>query len=240
MPEPADPFVHHPELRPKIVLAEASAFRDMDLAMMDEKMRGIGAPADWRHPDAYREQSRMATMQGRPDGDLWVFAYGSLMWDPAFHFDEVRTARLPGYQRRFCMKSVLGRGSPENPGLMAGLDHGDGCDGLVFRVPGDLIDQETRIIWRREMLLHAYAPAFLPVTTDAGGLAALAFVVDPTADSYLPNLSVDETARYMATGVGVFGSSLDYLENLGEQLAALGIVDAALNELSDRTRRLAA
>jgi len=236
----SDPFRHHPELRGEIVDPLESAYRTMDLALLDEKMVAAGAPATWRHSDGHREKSRRTTLEGRLEGDLWLFAYGSLMWDPAFRFNEVRTALLKGYGRSFCVRSTLGRGTPEKPGLMAGLDQGGDCHGLAFRIGREVIDEETRIIWRREMLLHAYAPEFVALETGEGGIEALAFVVDHSAKSYLPGLSLEETAHYMATGAGVFGSSLAYLENLAEQFATIGIEDAALFKLCDRAREIAA
>lgn len=235
-----DPFVYHPELKGKIVDPMESRFRSMNLAALDEKMAAAGAPENWRHSDAYREESRRATLRGLLGEDLWVFAYGSLMWDPAFRFAEVRTAVLKGYRRSFCMKSVLGRGTPERPGLMAGLDTGGECKGLVLRVERDFVDEETKIIWRREMLLHAYVPKFVAVDTPLGLLNALAFVVDRTADGYLPGMSMEEAAHFMATGAGVFGSSLAYLESLAENFEALDIQDDALFRLRDLARQIAA
>ena len=231
-----DPFVHHPELRGKIVDPRESNFRELDLAKLDEKMRSRGTGVDWRHSDAYREESRRKSLDGVKFNDLWVFAYGSLMWDPAFVFDEVRIARLSSHERRFCLKSELGRGTPEKPGLMAGLDDGQGCDGLAFRVPQVIVEEETRIIWRREMLLHAYAPAFLTATTALGPIEVLAFTVDRTAKNYLPNLTLQQTVHYMATGKGIFGSSREYLENMVSQFEILGIQDEALFKLRDSTR----
>jgi len=236
MTQKIDPFVHHPKLRGKIVEPRESNFRELDLAKLDEKMRSIGASADWRHSDAYREESRRKSLESVAPGDLWVFAYGSLMWDPAFCFDEVRLAHLSHHERRFCLKSEVGRGTPEKPGLMAGLDDGQGCDGLAFRVPQELVEAETRIIWRREMLLHAYAPVFLTATTTLGEIETLAFVVDHTADSYLPDLTLQQTARYLATGKGMFGSNQAYLENMANQFEALGIQDEAVFALRHATR----
>jgi cation transport protein ChaC len=234
-----DPFTHHPELRNKIVDPLTSSYRDMDLATLDEKMMAAGGPADWRHSDAYREESRRKTLERRPQGDLWIFAYGSLIWDPAFRFSEVRTALLKGYRRSFCLKSELGRGTPEKPGLMAGLDDGGACRGIVFRIDRDHIDVETRVIWRREMLLHAYAPKFVQVETPPGNVEALAFVIDHSAKSYLPGLSMEETAGYMATGSGIFGSSLAYIESLAGHFETIGIEDEALFRLLDLSRRMA-
>lgn len=236
MHQAIDPFVNHPELRGKIVEPQESRHRVSNLAKLDEKMRSIGAKPNWRHSDAYREQSRQKLLGRFMSGDLWVFAYGSLMWDPAFKFKEVRIAHLSSHERRFCLKSVLGRGTPEKPGLMAGLDEGKGCDGLAFRVPREIIEEESRIIWRREMLLHAYTPAFLTATTLLGQIEVLAFVVDHTAKSYLPNLTLQQTARCMATGIGMFGSSQEYLENMASQFEILGIQDKELFSLRNLTR----
>ncbi|MDH3690130.1 MAG: gamma-glutamylcyclotransferase [Gammaproteobacteria bacterium] len=234
-----DPFVHLPDLRQKILEPAKSSFRKLDLAVLDEQMRKVGAPADWRHSDDFREASRLETLAGRLDRDLWVFAYASLMWDPAFHFSEVRSAIVTGFQRRFCVKSELGRGTLEKPGLMAGLDVGGTCHGLAFRVNRDRLEEETKIIWRREMLLHAYKPVFLCLDTPQGPIEALAFIVDHSAKRYLPNITLEQTARYMATGAGVFGSSLEYLESLADHFEVLGIEDDALYVLRDCARQIA-
>lgn len=236
MPSFLDPFINHPELKGKIVEPEESKYRDFDLSVLDERMRSMGIPSDWRHSDAYREQSRQRLFDGFGSGDLWVFAYGSLMWDPGFRFSEVRVAHLHGYERRFCLKSVLGRGTPEKPGLMAGLDLGTECEGLAFRVPAELVEEESRIIWRREMIMPAYDPVFLTATAGVDEAQVLAFVIDREAQNYLPNLTLQQTARYLATGIGVYGSSQEYLENMLSQFETLGIHDNALFALREATR----
>ena len=236
MTRAVDPFVNHPELRGRIVEPRESNFRELDLAKLDERMRSRGATEDWRHSDAYREESRRKSLDQVTAGDLWIFAYGSLMWDPAFVFDEVRIAYVSSHERRFCLKSEVGRGTPEKPGLMAGLDDGQGCEGLAFRVPQELVEEETRIVWRREMLLHAYSPVLLTATTLLGQIEVLAFVVDRTAKNYLPNLTLQQTVHYMATGKGLYGSSHEYLENMASQFEILGIQDATLFSLRDATR----
>ena len=202
-------------------------------------MRAAGAAPDWRYRDAEREEFRRETLHGRLEEDLWVFAYGSLIWGPVFHFSEVRTALLKGYRRSFCVMSELGHGTPEKPGLMAGLDSGGECRGLVFRIDSDLVEEESRVIWRREMLMHVYAPEFVAVETPFGDLEALAFVVDHSSEIYVPGISLEKTARYMATGTGIFGSSLAYLENLVEQFETVGIKDETLFRLRALSRRMA-
>ena len=234
-----DPFRNLPNLRDKILHHSRSSFREIDFTALDQTMRDAGFPSDWRRSDEEREASRIETLEGRLRDDLWVFAYGSLMWDPAFRFDEVRTAVATGYQRSFCLKSELGRGTPEKPGLIAGLNVGGNCHGLAFRIDRNLVEEESRVIWAREMIIHAYIPKFIRLTTPMGPVEALAFVVDHTAKYYLVGMSMKETANLIATGVGVFGSSLDYLESLAGHFQVLGIQDDALFRLRDMSNRLA-
>ena len=235
---PIDPFVHVRELKDKIVDPGQSSFREIDIAAMDKKMRAVGAPQDWRHSDDFRETSRKQTLEGRNDRDLWLFAYGSLMWDPGFDFVEVRKATTTGYHRSFCVKSELGRGSPAKPGLMAALDKGGECSGLAFRIASASLDEQTRRIWRREMLLHAYRPEFLRISTPQGEVEGLAFVMDRSAKCYMPRLSIEETARCMATARGLFGTNLQYLDDIIEHFAILGISDQRLLALGEATQRM--
>jgi hypothetical protein len=47
------------------------------------------------YDDATREaHSARKTLEGH-EGDLWIFGYGSLIWDPALEFAEVRRAFAP-------------------------------------------------------------------------------------------------------------------------------------------------
>jgi cation transport protein ChaC len=220
-------------LRAHVIPPERSVFRKLDTASLDAMMRDAGFAADWRVADEVREASRLALLRGRRGSDLWVFAYGSLMWDPAFHFTEVRPASLDGYHRRFCVWSKLGRGTPENPGLMAGLDVGGVCDGLAFRIDQERIEEETSIVWAREMLLPSYTPTFLQASTEEGPVEALAFVVDPMSSTYAGRLSEHQVATCIATGTGVFGSTREYFEKLVQQLGVFGLRDDGLCSLHE-------
>src|SRR5262249_59692085 len=90
--------------------------------------------------------------------DVWLFAYGSLVWNPVLDFDERVVVTVHGYHRSFCLWSRINRGSPEKPGLVLGLDRGGRCTGLAYRVPARLAGGELRLLWRRRMLLGSYAP----------------------------------------------------------------------------------
>ncbi len=222
-----DPFRHQPGLRDRIADPDTSFWRGFSPADFDARIMATGAPANWRHSDAEIEATRAAFLAPVWGQDLWVFAYGSLMWDPGFRFAELRRGRLEGYARRFCLRDDLGgRGSPEAPGLMAALADGAGCDGLVFRVRGAEFDAETAILWRREMIAPAYRPVMVSVDTDFGPVRALTFAADASAPPIRLDLCRAEQVQLLATGRGMLGSSLHYIEMLVSQLDALGIVDA--------------
>lgn len=238
MPAPSSAFSHHPELEGKITDPLHSFFRNFSIASVFAEKPELQWVLDELRSDRDREHSRAETLAGRRDRDLWVFAYGSLMWDPAFHFAEVRRATVPGYDRRFVLKHTYGaRGTREAPGLMAALDQGECCEGLVFRIAAQDIESETEILWRREMVGHAYKPSFVTAMVDDKPIAALAFVANHSSDVICPNLSREEQIRYIASGTGFLGTSKEYLSNIVGQFAALGVVDedcsALLQEVED-------
>ena len=234
-----DPFRHLPGLRRLVLDPAKSRYRDMDMSAMDRRMRQAGYPPDWRRSDEVREATRARSLNGRCGGDLWVFAYGSLMWDPAFHFSEVRTAFLAGYRRCFCLRSRLGRGSFESPGLMAALDAGGDCHGLVFRIDSARIEDETKILWSREMIMPAYDPVFVDLQTPQGPLAALAFVINHASENYMADMAMEDAAQLIAVAEGLYGTNLDYLDNLARHIDMLDIPDEAFFRLYERACRIA-
>jgi glutathione-specific gamma-glutamylcyclotransferase len=236
---PPEAFLHVPALAGKVLEPERSFFRRSRdwLADLDRAARENGYPENWRLSDAEREATR-AEVLARKGKDLWVFAYGSLMWDPGIHIVEIRTATLSGFHRSFCLKSQMGRGSPDKPALMAALDCGGACNGLALRIPAEHVDRETQILWQREMLAGSYVPTFVAVETPQGGIEeAVTFVINRQSNRYV-QLDPEETARLIATGRGVRGTCLEYLENLFERLDLLDLEDRAIRDLRVRVRRL--
>lgn len=240
MPIPDHAFRHVPELRGRMVDPDESRLRITleRFVEMDEEAARLGRPPDWRLPHEEREAGRARTLAGRLDRDVWVFAYGSLIWDPGVHFVEVRRARLERRRRRFCMHLEMGRGSPDAPGLMAALDEcseGRACEGVALRIPAALADEETEILWRREMIAGAYRPEFLPAETPQGPVEALVFSAKHDHWRYV-DVKRDEAARRIATARGVLGPNIEYLENLVAGLDALGIEDPDMHDLLARAR----
>lgn len=225
-------------LKGKIVEPDASNFR-ISLASFedwDRRAAAAGKP-DWRRSHEDREATRSAALAGRFDADLWVFAYGSLMWDPAIRFAEIRRARLAGYHRRFCLKIDIGRGSRKAPALMAAIDAGGECHGLVFRIEAHLVNEETEILWMREMVGYGYEPRFLPVLTPQGPVEALAFVIDRSSPQFA-DVSAAEAAAIIAGGRGILGTNRDYFNNLASHVHLLGITDHVFEHIRSELQLL--
>jgi cation transport protein ChaC len=237
----SDAFTHLPALRGKLKPAEASTLRATFevIAAWDERARNLGIPPGWRLSDDELEATRRALLGQHcaDQQDLWVYGYGSLMWDPGFHFTEVRLADLDGYQRRFSYKTYVARGTRERPALMLSLERGTEaccCRGLAFRISGEVAEVESGMLWRREMLRGGYRPALLPMHTPQGGITALVMTANPAHPDYAGELPLDDTASIIATAVGVTGTNRDYLEQLARQLHALGIHDPYVQQLMQR------
>ncbi|WP_343315407.1 gamma-glutamylcyclotransferase [Brucella sp. BE17] len=168
--------------------------------------------------------------------DVWVFAYGSLIWNPIFPVAEARRALIHGYHRSLCMNSVRGRGSIDNPGAMLALDAGGACNGIIMRIGGD-VSSELKLLWRREMMSGAYLPKWLDAKTNSGPIRALCFVANRTSPHYAGRLSDDEVSRRVATASGIWGSNLDYVQRTHESLVHHGIRDKALSRTLMRDER---
>ncbi len=183
-------------------------------------------------PEEEVRASRLAMMEERgPDEDIWVFGYGSLIWNPAFYFEEQRVGRLFGYHRRFCMRIHAGRGSARRPGLMLALDRGGSCSGVAFRISRKNADEELDLIWRREMISGSYRPRWLEVRTPAGPVQAISFIVNREHDRYTGELPEDKVVATLATAKGPLGRCCDYLYNTAAHLEAMGIADRNMKRL---------
>ena len=166
-----------------------------------------------------------------PARDLHVFGYGSLIWNPAFHYIDSQKALVRGLHRRFCLKLYQGRGTRERPGLMLALDYGGACNGVVFRIAAAQAAEELRIIWTREMSGGSYNARWVTATTPTGPVRAITFVINRRHPRYTPELSVAETAAILATAAGDLGSCREYLDNTVQHLAELGLRDAGLERI---------
>jgi len=209
------------------------------------RMRAIYASTVDPHralSDEALDASLEATLAKKPAGSgWWVFAYGSLLWNPLFPFADARPALLRGLHRQFCLWSLGSRGTVKKPGLVLGLDRGGSCRGVAYRLPASGARAELALLWRREMVVGSYKPRWLQVRQlhPAGySLTALAFVVDRAHPQYAGRLATARQAKVIATAQGVFGSSADYLERARVALITHGVVDPYLERLATAVARL--
>jgi cation transport protein ChaC len=165
---------------------------------------------------------------GLPPGDLWIFGYGSLMWNPGFPYRRKHPARLFGFHRALCIQSTDHRGTPEQPGLVMGLARGGSCHGMAFLVPRARIAETLLSLWQREMPNGTYHPRLVEVRIGLRRTRALAFTVNPTHAHYAGDLPAAEIARRVVIGRGERGSNLEYVLNTQSHLRALGVRDARL------------
>jgi cation transport protein ChaC len=205
------------------------ALRDGSLI---EAARRRMAPGMEIRTDAEIEACLHTALADHPPGeDVWLFGYGSLMWNPAMHFSETRGGRVLGWHRKYCLWLEAGRGSPENPGLMLGLDRGGAAAGALFRVPADEARAELLLPFRRELFTYSYEARWVSVATPLGMVRAVTFVVNRDGPYYVHRLGLDRVANHIATASGALGTCLEYLRRTLEALDTLGLDDRMLREV---------
>lgn len=190
--------------------------------------------------DEDRERTRHAILAcPEAAGEVWVFGYGSLMWNPTLHIDDTQPARIYGFHRAFCLNLVMGRGTPKKPGLMLGLDRGGSCVGLAHRLPHDRVNEELQVLWCREMISGAYRPRWVKIHTPMGVRNAVTFTVNQQHMQYAGQLDHLSVVKRIAHAEGEVGTNRDYLFRMVERLDALGLADGPMHILARDVRRMA-
>ena len=165
------------------------------------------------------------------EGGVWVFGYGSLMWNPDIKQSEERIGTVRGYHRRLCLKSIVYRGNPDYHGLVFGLDKGKNCQGIAYRIAVENIFTEMQKIWEREMFAGTYIPTWVKVITKQGNVPAVTFVINHKHEHYIPVIKMKEIAERVARAKGICGSCSDYVNNTAIRLKQLGLRDPLLEKL---------
>lgn len=171
----------------------------------------------------------------------WLFAYGSLMWDPGFAPPERVVGTLWGWHRSFCLRSIQYRGTEHQPGLVLGLDAAEGavCRGVALRVDDHHWPDVIAAVRARELTTEAYREARLPVDlSDGRQVEAITYVMIREHAHYAGGLCAQEQARIIAQAAGWRGPNRDYLFNTASHLAELGLPDPEMDALSDEVRKL--
>jgi cation transport protein ChaC len=169
--------------------------------------------------------------------DLWLFGYGSLIWNPGMPAAESVRACVRGYHRGLYLWSRVNRGTPDLPGLVLALDRGGSCTGVALRLAGETAMPHLQALWRREMAMGSYRPAWLPCRlADGRHVAALAFVMRRNVPTYTGKLPDAVVKTVFGCARGRYGTTLDYVSRTVEALRQSGMPDRALEALLKRCR----
>ena len=167
-------------------------------------------------------------------GEVWIFGYGSLMWNPEMDFSDRRRAAVTGWARRYCLWQWRYRGTRAQPGMMLALDRGPHCEGIAFRLAASNageIREKLRPVWWREMRGRAYHAEFVACDTPHGPVRALTFVANRDAPRYAGALADHEIARNIARASGARGTSAAYLLETWQHCREVGIAEPMLERL---------
>lgn len=196
------------------------------LARLPERVEERG-PIRWTVPDSfYADTTADILARLPPDGQLWVFAIGSLIWNPRFPYVERRRAVIRGWHRAFCLgPDMRFRGNPAAPGLMLTLDRGGQCKGVAFRM--DPADLPTTL---EELLRHEppLPPSWVEARTAEGTVRAIAFTLPRSHPFHVKGLTEEEVADRIAIAVGFAGRMAEYVMHTVRHLEDEGIHDRAL------------
>jgi|TARA_B100000795_G_scaffold252814_1_gene222613 cation transport protein ChaC len=163
--------------------------------------------------------------------ELWVFAYGSLLWNPEMQVVESRQGKVDGLQRGFNSLSTVHRGTQECPGLVLSLREGGYCEGVAFRISKTSKQEDFKHLWLREMVTMFYQPHKCQVTTDTGTVTAITFVADKQHKQYV-DFDAAQCASMIGQAHGGRGSNIDYFNNTLSYLNKLNIHDPLFNDIS--------
>ncbi len=167
---------------------------------------------------------------------FWIFAYGSLTWNPQFAWDARQVATIRGYHRSFRIWSRLNRGTPENPGLVLTLERGGSCRGLIYRIDPDRVQEEMALIWKREMTYGSYVPKWLNFGGGGESMRALAFTVNRDCSGYAGQLPEEVAVEAIASASGRYGAACEYLFKTIAALHEHGIRDSRVEHLAGLVR----
>ncbi|MDR7145033.1 gamma-glutamylcyclotransferase [Rhizobium sp. BE258] len=171
---------------------------------------------------------------------IWIFAYGSLIWNPAFEYEVRVAAYADGWHRSFCLSAPFGRGTPESPTLFLALNQGGRAEGVAYKLPKGREREELLLVWRREMFTSGYQAEWIRVVTPTETLRALAFVANPLSPSFVGELSAEAVAERLFRARGPLGTALEYLFDTIRHLEQINLNDEHLGEVKKHVDRISA
>ncbi|NNU42014.1 gamma-glutamylcyclotransferase [Ramlibacter montanisoli] len=210
--------------------------RELRARLRDERFlatvrSSVPAGVTLRSAAALEETLEQTLLQHPVDADIHVFAYGSLMWNPALEHVGQATATVHGWHRSFCLRNLFGRGGPARPGLMLALDRGGSCKGVLLRIAAHCAREELAILWRREMTWGTYDARWVTAWVDGAPVPAVTFVANRGHVRYVKGLPASEAARLINSGEGNLGTCRAYFDATLAKLRELGIEDHRMEQL---------
>ncbi len=163
--------------------------------------------------------------------DIWVFGYGSLIWNPLMKYSTQEKVKIYGYHRKFCLWTKIGRGTPEYPGLILGLINGGSVEGIAFKISSKNAVRELDLLWKREMLNNSYEPKWLKVFSKNKQMQALTFVVKKDCPNYAKINDHQEVSKIISNAKGYIGPCSQYLFETHNALKKLKINDNYISSL---------
>ena len=179
-------------------------------------------------------KSRRSLIPDNTKKDVWLFGYGSLIWNPVIEPVKKLKVKNFGYRRRYCLKTKIGRGSKKYPGLVLGLESGGSVTGQALKINNEKIFEELDLVWRREMIMGAYIPKLVSGYTEEGKIDMIAFVINKNHENYIGALSEGETALMISKAQGFLGTALEYLDKTCKSLENLNFHDSYLKRIQKR------
>ena len=206
---------------------------------LGEKIRSISGSDKVLSQDELISERRKVIPDNGIGEDIYIFAYGSLLWNPTIDYEEQFLAKIYGFHRSFCMKTNLGRGSFENPGLMLALDYGGSCRGSAFRLNKKDSIKNIDILFKREMVTGAYKPKLIKTKLENNkNVLSLAFTVDKKHKNYFAKKNTFIKAKMIFKARGFLGTCQEYFDNTLESLEELAIKDLEMRAISYHLKKI--
>jgi len=183
-------------------------------------------------PDTLDELVRRVEAEAG-DEEIWVFAYGSLMWNPGFEVAAIENAVAFGWHRAFSLRIERLRATSDAPGLMLALQPGGSCCGLILKLPCATKKEDLRKLVAREIRYAEVCDMvrWVTVKTRSGPRRALTFWASPKRSPLTQKVPFDEAAGLIAQACGPAGSCAEYLRRTVLDLAERQIFDRNLWQL---------
>jgi len=173
---------------------------------------------------------------------MWVFGYGSLMWDGwerNYKGRRVEGATLRGFHRSFNKASTTNWGTPVHRGPTLGLEPApdDVVVGVAFEFPDEGKAAILGELAAREGPSFSLEPLAVSLPASSDAVAALVPVNDRRARTYIGHSPVSDRVKMALIARGTKGACSDYVRHVRAHLIELGITDPFVEEFAAELRR---